>query len=278
MRAFLPVITMILIAVNGAAQSDVPKFDVSSIKPAAPGGRGMFIHPMPGGRVNITNMSLKMLIEIAYRVQPFQISGGPGWTESEHYDIVATPDHAVNQSDWPVMLQWLLADRFHLVFHRETRELPVYALVMARKDGKLGPGMTESKEGGCTPFDPNKPPLPPEAGKSMCGTRRMSLRSLTGFDLQIDDIVPMLSRMLGRRVINKTGLSGKFDMQMEFRPDESQIAMMAPAGSPPLPVPADASGPSLFTALQEQLGLKLESQKGPVEALVIDRAEKPSEN
>jgi uncharacterized protein (TIGR03435 family) len=271
-----------LILTTGAtAQTGpAPKFDVASIKPAAPGGRGMFIRPMPGGRVNVTNMTVKQLIMIAYRMQPFQVSGGPAWIDSLHYDIEAKPDTPVKQSDWPVMLQALLADRFQVTLHRETKELPIYALVLARKDGKLGPGMVESKEGGCTPFDPSKPPAPSEPGKSQtfCGTMQMSPRRLNAINVPVENIIPMLSRILGRSVIDKTGLTGNFDITMDFTPDENQLAMLAPPGVPPPPLPSDSSGPSLFTAVQEQLGLKLESQKGPVEILVIDRVEKPSEN
>ena len=264
-----------------AAAAPVPKFDVASIKPAAPGARGMFIRPTPGGRLTVTNMPLQSLIELAYHIQPFQISGGPPWMDSLHYDIEAKPDIPAKQSDWPVMLQGLLADRFQLVFHHETRELPIYALVLARKDGKLGPGMTEAKEGACTTFDPWNPPSPPAPGRSpalVCGTQFMSPRSVTGVAIPVENLIPLLSRTVGRTVIDKTGLTGKYDIKMEYTPDEAQLAMMAPPGAPTPPTPSDGSGPSLFTALQEQLGLKLESQKGPVQVFVIDRAEKPSEN
>jgi uncharacterized protein (TIGR03435 family) len=275
----------LMFAAVGSAQNDptstppATKFDVASIKPAAPDSRGMFIRNMPGGRLKVTNMTLKMLIEIAYRLQSFQISGASGWMESLHYDIDAKPDSPAKQSDGPAMLQGLLADRFQLVFHRETKELPIYALVLAHKGGKLGPGMTEMKEGSCTPFDPSKPPPSPGKGPALsCGTQFISPRSVTAIAVPVANLVPMLSRILGRTVIDKTGLTGRYDMKMEFTPDDSQLAMMAPPGAPPPPPPDSSSAPSLFTALQEQLGLKLESQKGPVEILVIDRAEKPSEN
>lgn len=240
----------------------------------------MFIRPTPGGRITVTNMPLQSLIELAYHIQPFQISGGPPWMDSLHYDIEAKPDIPAKQSDWPVMLQGLLADTFQLVFHHETRELPIYALVLARKDGKLAPGMTEAKEGACTTFDPSNPPSPPAPGRGpalVCGTQFMSPRSVTGVAIPVENLIPLLSRTVGRIVIDKTGLTGKYDIKMEYTPDEAQLAMTAPPGAPP-PTPSDGSSPSLFTALQEQLGLKLESQKGPVQVFVIDRAEKPSDN
>lgn len=285
MKAVLVVAPWLMLASVATAQSDpppTPKFDVASIKPAAPGGRGMFIRPTAGGRITVTNMNLKLLIQLAYHIQPFQLSGGPSWMESLHYDIEAKPDTPAKQSDVPVMLQGLLADRFQLALHKETKELPIYALVVARKDGKLGPGLTEAKEGACTQFDPSKPPPPPPGpgrGPNLfCGSQFMSPRGLTGVAVPVDNLIPMLSRMLGRTVINKTGLNGKYDIKMEYTPDESQLAMMAPPGAAPPSAPSDSTGPSLFTALHEQLGLKLESQKGPVEIFVIDRAEKPSEN
>lgn len=222
-------------------------------------------------------------------IQPFQISGGPEWGDSVHYDIAAKPDTPVNQSDWRVMLQQLLQDRFQLQLHRETKELPIYALVLAHKDGKLGPGITESKEGACTLSDPSKPFPLPEPGKPLplgCGnvfmgrdpTTPPGYQELRALRVSIARIIPILSQRVGRAVIDKTGLAGTYDIVVNFTPDENQLAGMAAPGVPPPQVSSDASGPSLFTALQEQLGLKLESQKGPVEIFVIDRAEKPSEN
>jgi uncharacterized protein (TIGR03435 family) len=262
------------------AQTDPrPEFEVASIKPSAPDARGMFIRPGPGGGIMITNMSLKELMVIAYRIQPFQISGGPPWFDSLRYDIVAKPESKTKQGDITLMLQSLLADRFQLTVRRETKELPVYAMVLAKKDGKLGPGLVEPKEGSCTMPDPNKMPPPPEPGKPptlFCGQMMMSLKSMTAINTPVANMIPMLSRLLGRTIIDKTGLTTKFDIHMEWTPDESQAMQLPPDA--PKPPPSDVPGPSIFTAFQEQLGLKLESQKGPVEIFVIERAEKPSEN
>jgi uncharacterized protein (TIGR03435 family) len=255
-----------------------PQFEVASIKPAAPDAQGMWIRPSPGGRLTITNMSLKELIVFAWRVQPYQVSGGPQWIDSARFDIVAKSENNATGDERQFMLRSLLADRFQLVTHSETKELPIYALVLARKDGKLGPNLTEAKEGGCTKPDFTQPPAPPEPGKPPtlnCGQQMMSLRSLTAVAAPISQIVPMLARMLGRTIIDKTGVTGKYDIRLEWTPDESQTATLPPDAPKPA---ADSAGPSIFTALQEQLGLKLESQKGPVEVLVIDRAEKPTEN
>ena len=261
------------------AQNDAhPEFEVASIKPAAPGARGIFIRPIAGG-VTITNMPLKELIVLAYRIQPFQISGGPPWLNSVNYDISAKSETPPKRGEIPLMLQALLADRFQLTIRRTTKELPIYALVMARKDGKLGPSLTESKEGSCTEPDPSKALPPPEPGNPHalpCGGMMMQPRSLKGVSLAVAQLAPLLSRMLGRTVVDKTGLTGKFDVSLEWTPDETQAAQLPPGTSSP--PPSDDAGPSIFTAIQEQLGLKLESQKGPVEIFVIERAEKPSEN
>jgi uncharacterized protein (TIGR03435 family) len=265
-----------------AGVAPAQKFDVATIKPAAPGARGTIIRPMPGGRVNASNITLKDLIQIAYELQPFQISGGPPWLDSAHYDVEAKPDTPGNGGDWRPMLQTLLTERFQLTFHRETRELPMFALVQSRKDGKLAGGMTESKEGGCTPLDPAKPPPLPQPGKPVapsCGNILL-FRSTVGLRLDaasapIARLAPTLSRLLGRPVVDETGVTGNFDMKMEWTPDGTEVAFM-PSDTPK--PPADAAGPSIFAALPEQLGLKLEPKKGPAEVFVIDHAEKPSEN
>jgi uncharacterized protein (TIGR03435 family) len=259
-----------------------PQFEVASIKPAAPGEHGMFIRMAPGGRLNITNMPLQEMIVVAWRIQPYQIAGAPAWLESARFDISAKPEEGAKQSDVPLMVQALLADRCQLAFHRETKELPIYALVVANKDGKLGPKLIESKEGGCKPFDPTKPPPPPpEPGKRPtlgCGGMMMGPGGLNAAGIPVANLIPMLSRFLGRTVVDKTGLNGKYDVSLEWTPDDAQAAQFAPDGPRPPQPPPDGAGPSIFTALQEQLGLKLESQKGPVEMFVIDRVEHPSEN
>jgi uncharacterized protein (TIGR03435 family) len=263
-------------SICATAQTKV-EFEVASIKPSAPDARGMFIRPGPGGGLSITNMTLKEMIVIAWRIQPYQVSGGPTWLDSTRYDVVAKPEVRTSQTELAVMLQSLLKDRFQLAIHSETKELPVYALVRARKDGKLGPGMVETKEGSCTPPDPNQPPPPLKPGelpKLSCGGGMMNPRTLMGVSVPVSNLTGGLSRLLGRNVIDKTGLTGNFDFKVEWTPDESQ-AIQLPRDAP-RQTPSD--GPSLLGALQEQLGLKLESQKGPVENFVIDRAERPSEN
>jgi uncharacterized protein (TIGR03435 family) len=255
-----------------------PEFEVASIKPAAPDARGSYIRPGPGGGVSITNMSLKDLIVMAWRVQPFQISGGPAWLDSIHYDIVAKPEARPKQNEIPEMLQALLEDRFQLKLNRETKELPIFALVMARKDNRLGPGFSESTAGDCIQPDPSSRPAPPQPGvppPRYCGQMMMGLNRLTAVGVPVANLTPMLSRLLGRTVIDKTGLTENFNINVQWTPDETQALQLPPGAPAP---PSDTTAPSLFTAFQEQLGLKLESQKGPVDILIIERAEKPSEN
>ncbi len=256
------------------------EFEVASIKPAAPGARGSFVSPGPNGGLHITNMTLKDMIIIAWRVQPYQVEGGPAWMASEHYDILTKAEKQPGQAERQIMLQKLLKDRFQLAVRHETKEMPIYEIVLARKDGKLGPKMIESKEGSCVQYDPQHPPPPPERGKGPvlgCGNMFIGFNQMRVVDGPVSSLPPMLSRTLGRTVIDKTGLTGKYDMQLDWTPDETQLNQFQPPAGVERPTFPDG-GPSIFTAFQEQLGLKLESAKGPVEVLVIEKAEKPAEN
>jgi uncharacterized protein (TIGR03435 family) len=280
MKVFGTGVCLLMLVSHAAAQSDTrPEFEVASIKPASPDARNVFIVPGPGGGVSLNNFTLKEMIVFAWRVQPFQISGGPPWLDSAHYDVVAKPETKPKQDEIPLMLQALLADRFQLVIHHDTKELPLFALTLARKDGKLGPKLIPH-EGACAALDPSERLPPSEPGKRPvlpCGVMQMGARTLMAVGVPIASLVPGLARILGSTVIDKTGLTGNFDLRAEWTLDENQALAFLPPGTPP-PPPSDTAGPSIFTAMQEQLGLKLISQKGPVEILVIDRAEKPSEN
>lgn len=258
---------LISIAVLLAQDATHPTFEVASIKPTAPGAGGSVLRFAPGGRLIITNIPLKTMIARAFRVLLFQISGGPSWLESARFDVTAVSVNA-KQDEMPEMLQALLADRFQLVVRRETRELPVYALTLARRDGKLGPNLTASKAGSCTPRDPAKPgpPNPQDPWAPGCGGWIQGGGRFVTKSLPLANILPIFSTLLDRKVVDKTGLSGNFDIDIQWHDDDDP------------PADSDPDRPSIFTALQEQLGLKLESQKGPVEVLVIDRAEKPSGN
>jgi uncharacterized protein (TIGR03435 family) len=274
----LAVAGFVLSACHAFGQSAAPRpeFEVASIKLNKSGdGRGM-TNAGRGGRFIATNVPLQLVITLAYGVKDFQISGAPAWLTSERYDIEAKAEGDPGFDAVRPMLQTLLEDRLQFKYHRETKELPVYALVVA-KAGKL-----HQAEGECGPR-PNVPPPPPEPGKMPtppCGGAFMGPGLLNAQKVPMTQVVDILGRLTNRIVLDKTNLTGKYDINLEYTPEQGQLQAPpggAPPGLPPLP-PVDPNGPSLFTALQEQLGLKLESQKGPVETIVIDHIERPSEN
>jgi uncharacterized protein (TIGR03435 family) len=246
-----------------AAQST---FEVASVKPSPPDAYGMFVRPLGGGGLQVTGASLKNLISIAYDVRPFQISGYSQWVDTERYDVDAraatsnanAPTGPANMSqerqNLLERLKSLLADRFQLTLHSETKEQPVYALVV----NKHGPKLQESTE-------------------PSSRIRKMGRGMLKGQAVGLGMLALNLSNELGRRVIDKTGLSGKYDFELKWSSQES-AAQIRSTQTAELTLPGDPDGPSIFTALQEQLGLHLESGKGPVEVLVVDRAERPSKN
>ena len=243
-----------------------PTFDVASIKPTGPNTpvTGGFGNGQGGGR----NQTLKMLIASAYRVQEFQISGGPSWAGSERFDVEGkTEDRTADPDRLRLMLRSLMEDRFQLKLRRETTTQPVYALVAAKGGPKIRPAADQTSP------DVNGP-SPPGAGPNR-GAIRIGRGSLIGNAVTLSFLARWLSQRLDRLVIDRTTLSGRFDFQLTWTPDAGEI-VTGPGGQM-LP-PAEVSGPSIFTAIQEQLGLKLESSKAPVEVLVIDRAERPSAN
>jgi uncharacterized protein (TIGR03435 family) len=258
-----------------------PGFEVASVKPAADCGNGRLGSPPSPGRLNMQCATLRDLIRAAWdtfangpnpQARRIPIQGGPGWVDSERYDIKASAAGGafLVQMAGP-MLQVLLEDRFNLAVHRETRELPVYLLTIAKTGLKQG----AFKEVACVPQDLNRlgPPAPEQPAPNICD-RVMMMKN--GPNVAVDIYGTsmaslsegVLSNRLDRPVIDKTGLIGRFDFHLEFLPDEH--------GTPADPV--DGAGPSIFTAVQEQLGLKLSPAKGPVEVIVVDHAEKPSPN
>ena len=240
------------------------EFEAASIKPSAPMGAGMVrmgVEMLPGGRISMSGASVKNLIQQAYGVREFQIVGGPSWLGSERYDITAKPEGAATPDQVKVMLQALLADRFQLKFHRETKDLPTYALVVA-KGGRKFHASAE------TP-GPDRPK----------GTRMRTERGQINLEgAPMLALANQLGQILGRSVIDKTELQGNYDFKLEWTPDEGPPGVMRGPGGDGPPPAADTTGASIFTAVQDQLGLKLESTKGPVEILVIEKAEKASEN
>ena len=254
--------SLILLAVAAAACAQPPAFEVASVKPSDPAG--IFAIRRSGYRIVTTNTSLLFLITWAYDVHRDRIYGKPNWLDSVRYDVIANaaqddrpapPQLSGQPTELQQMMQTLLADRFKLVIHRETRELPLYALVVAKGGAKIR--LTEAPDVmGQTPF-------------SVPGRGR-----LVGTQVSAEMLAKVLSDQLGHTVQDQRGLKGVFDFKLEWEPDALS------AGPDGVPVSANLrTGSSLFTAIQDQLGLKLEGRKGPVEVFVIDRIERaPTEN
>ena len=252
-----------------------PRFEVASIRPSNSADRRPLFDVQPGGRFVARNVSVKRLIEWAYGIEHFQISGGPGWIGSDLFDIAAKPESSADADKLMPMLQALLAERFQLVIRRESREMPVYALVVA----KNGPKFKDASESDPNIVDLSKrPDLAGRGGRARFTMIRRGRLTAQGGNMTL--LALQLSSFLGRTVVDKTGLTGTYDLKLEWQPDENQVAMFQAMGVPEgFGAPAaDPSGPSLFAALEEQLGLRLDSQKGPVETFVIEKIERPSEN
>jgi uncharacterized protein (TIGR03435 family) len=238
---------------------------------------------IPGtDRFSATNVTLRELIRFAYDMQDVRLLGGPDWIRSERFDITAKaeqPFPAWGPAGPPMplllMMRTLLADRFAVVVHQETRELPVYALVVARDDRKLGPEITPSKldcESQARAGRSGPPPVPADPSQPTCGMRIAPGQMVIG-GTPMSQFATVLSNFVQRVVLDRTQLAGTFDFRVKWTPDRLPQGP-PPPGAPPLP-PVDPDGPSLFSALQEQLGLKLESTRAPLDVLVIDRAEHP---
>ncbi len=226
-------------------QTTPPAFEAASIKPsqAEPGSSSGI--PTRKGAISARNVTLKRCIRGAYDVQESQIVGGPKWVDEDRYDIEAKAAGPAGEHELMAMLQSLLSERFKLAFHRETRDVPGYALVAGKgglKAKRSQPDADSRSNSGRTAID-----------AQACSMRQLAQK---------------LSEVIHLPVADLTGIEGAFDFQLKFTPDDMQAK----------PTMDSANGPSVFAALQEQLGLKLEPRKVPTDVLVIDHAEKPSAN
>ncbi len=247
------------------AQSTAPRpkfeaFEVATVKPAdsAPQS-GRFITMQGNNRFVEKDYTLKLLIAAAYDLNPRTISGGPPWISSDHYDILAvTPGETrPNHDEQMSMLRNLLTDRFKLTFHREQKVFSIYELTVARNGPKL-------KESAAPPDDPAV------VGPGVVYPQRIVL---PGRNATMANLVSLLQRaILDRPVVDKTGLPGRYDFDLEWAPDETQFGGDVP------PATGAATSPPLFVAIQQEMGLRLEATKGPVEALIVDTAERPAAN
>ena len=273
----------------GAQTPDSPvavSFDAASVKPNNSGESDTSMRPQPSGRFTATNAPVQLFITYAYQLQQFQLQGAPSWLRSDRFDVVAAlgsePPAVPVGSDQPTQimlaLRTLLADRFKLVVHWETQELPIYALVPARPDGKLGSNIrpaavdcTAMAAAGAAAAKDSRALTVNTPDRVACGMRNSAGRfQFGGYPMSF--FATGLSNQVARTVVDRTGLTGNWDFEFTFTPE--RIRQQALAGNAPQGV--DANGPSIFTAIQEQLGLKLESTKGPVRVLVIDRVERPT--
>jgi uncharacterized protein (TIGR03435 family) len=270
---------------DGAQQRPLA-FETTSVKPNKSGEEERYIRIDPrGDGLTVVNMQLRQLITFAYQIRSFQLEGGPDWIASDRFDILAKSEHEVpatgaffgGQEPLRIMLRTLLADRFKLVMHRETKELPIFELVFAREDGKLGPQLRPAAVDCAARTAVAKAETPPPAssgpGPGSC-FMNMNPVSVRGGGVTLPMLASLLEGPAQRLVIDRTGLTGSWDLEVKYTPDQSQVP-------PGVTVPKellDPNGPSLFTALEEQLGLKLRPARGPVEVLVIDSVQQPTPN
>ena len=255
-----------------------PTFDVASVKQNRSGVNGGRLGG-PASKFAVVNMTAHRFIEWAYQVQPFQVSGGPGWIDSDRFDIATTAADSGSSQPRPggppsttqLRMRTLLAERFKLAVHRDAREMPIYALVMARADRTPGPELQPASEDCAAILAAARrgvrPPLS-ATGKPTCDIS-VSPGLVTGGTQPMSLLASVLSGVLQRVVVDRTNLTGSYDLKLVFAPETN------PQGSADPPA-VDSNAPSIFTALQEQLGLKLESTRGPVDVLVIDHVERPT--
>jgi uncharacterized protein (TIGR03435 family) len=245
-----------------ATRPTFDEFEVASIKPTPPGVLGRWIRMLSTNEFAAKNHAPKTLIAAAYDLNPQAIMGGPAWVESDRYDIVARTPGGVRPTlnEQMSMLRKLLADRFGLAFHREEKEMRVYALVVARG----GPKLKESRL---------SPDVPPQGPPPLIFVASPQVVRLPGRSATMAEFASVLQRTaLENPVLDRTGLSGRYDFDLEFTPDETVFGGALGKGAD------DATKPNLNAAIQQQLGLRLEATKGPVQALVIDYVGRPSEN
>jgi uncharacterized protein (TIGR03435 family) len=255
MRTYEALVGLVIAAAPLWSQAR-PEFDVASIKPSVPGSRQQ-LTIQPGGRLSLNSFTLEALIAISHRLAAFQISGAQGWMQADRWAIEAKADEVPGVPAWSppylpeiiaVRLRALLEDRFSLTVHHETRELKAYTLTVSKSGSKL------------TAADAEHSPHP---GSMAAGPGVINASAVT-----MDQIVTYLNRIMDLPVIDKTGVGGFYDIKLRFSPDSTH-----PLGAPQ----TDFADPSIFTAMEEQLGLNLRAAKEPVDVLVIDSAMRPTE-
>jgi uncharacterized protein (TIGR03435 family) len=256
-----------LAVVTPSAFADQPKFEIAAIRRSRPETKWSY-HLGPGSRAIMTGFRVRDLILLAWHTQDFRILGEPAWADSDRFDIEARAQATPTEDEFRLMVRSLLEERFHLVLRSESRQMPVFNLV---PDGKPA-NLVRTKEGTCAPFDTSagaNDPQDPQA-KPFCGFSEHLVQNGNGPVTQLRArgvTTALLARVLGttldRQVNDETQIPGTFDFVLEYAPDNQ---------------PTVDGPPSLFTAIREQLGLKLESARGPVDVFVVDNVQRPSEN
>ena len=260
-----------------------PAFDVASVKPVAADAKEEYQYRFePGGRLVIRHFRVRDMILVAWHLRDFEVEGGPAWIsqQGKYYDIDAEAAGNPTIDQMRVMLQSLLEDRFHLVAHLQSKVRPYFAL---RRNGSPGKDLALTKPGACThlaDYGARAPlPVAPAGATPFCGFKARLVKWEGGgtamrfewHGMPIANVARVLGTELYREVNDETGLGGDFDVALEFRPDNF-------SGGRPAPGVAESTAPSIFTAVQEQLGLKLVAAKGPVEVLAIYHADEPTAN
>jgi uncharacterized protein (TIGR03435 family) len=269
------VLALAVAATAAAGQAELPAFDVASVKPQE--GEAQYVPSSPDRYTN-PRATLRSLVGYAWEVRGFQVEGGPDWAGSRAFDVSARAPGAVGAETMRLMMRRLLAERFALRVREETRELPTYALIRARRDGEVAKGLVPAAmdcaailaaRNGAPPMDPASAPC----------AWRVGITPTTAFMLvdgaPMRDFAGLIEQLVRRRVVDETGIAGAFDIRLNFTTEG--LGLPTPPPSPDQPAPA-RDIPSLFTALEDQLGLKLESRRGPVPIIVIESAELPAAN
>jgi uncharacterized protein (TIGR03435 family) len=230
------------------------------------------------GAADTTNVPMRVLLGFAYNLQDSRVIGGPDWLGTIRFDVAAKAEGSPPADQIRLMVQSMLADRLKLAVHREKRETQVYEMTAAKSGLKLEPAAA----GSCQILDRDHPPAPPAAGTPpprYCGNMGLGPGEINGWGVPMARFADALSAMLGRTVVDKTNATGSYNIIFRFTPDQATMPNMAAPGRPgDSPAAPESVSPNIFTALQEQLGLKVDSAKGEVEMMVIDHVERPSEN
>lgn len=257
------VYVLFLAPLLGQSPSAIPpdlRFEVASLKPGAPGGRGGGIRPAPGGqRYEATNCSIKLMIQVAYRVKAEQVVGGPSWMDTDPFDMEAKAEKQSSGDELHVMLMNMLVDRLKLKFHHEKKEMRMYALTVGQGGPKLTPH--EAANGGDPWID-------------VAQAKFLHLK-ITATSAPLDYFAFRLAQFMDLPVVDLTGLKGGYDFTLEYTRD---LPPNFPEGGKVNGEDPDTTGPTIFQAVKQQLGLEMKAEKGPVEVIVIDHVEKPTAN